>query len=59
MSTAEILQGSVVTCIRCDGKFNSGLTANLLQNPTCEIILKMPKLCLIYYSIYIISANDS
>ena len=36
MSAAEVSQGSVVTCLRCDGKYNKGLAANLLQSSTVK-----------------------
>lgn len=36
MSAAEVSQGSVVTCLGCDGKYNKGLAANLLQSSTVK-----------------------
>jgi len=37
LSTAEVSQGSAVTCLRCDETYNNkDLPANLLQNPTVK-----------------------
>jgi len=31
-----ISQGSVTTCLRCDGKYNTGLAGNVLPSPTVK-----------------------
>ena len=40
MFGADISQGSVMTRLRCDGKYNKYLAANLLQNLTVKKNLK-------------------
>ena len=38
---AEVLQSSVVTCLRCGGKYNKVPAVNLLQSPTVIEFLKL------------------
>jgi len=45
-SAAEVLQGSVVTCLRCGGNFNENLVAYLLQNPPVKKNWKSVNTCL-------------
>ena len=45
---AEVLQGSVLTCLWCGGKYNKDLAVNVLQDPTAKEFLKLVKICQSY-----------
>jgi len=47
-SPAEVLQGSVVTHLRCGGKYNKVLAPNLLQSPMVKEFLKLVNSCQSY-----------
>jgi len=50
VSASEVLQGSVVTCLRCGGKYNTCFVAYLLQNPTVKELWKLVNICQSYAS---------
>jgi len=45
VAAAEVLQGSVVTYLRCSGEYNTGPAADLLQNPSVKEFLKSIDIC--------------
>jgi len=45
MFAAEVLQGSVVTCVRYDAMYDNDLGATLLQNPTMKEFLQLVNIC--------------
>jgi len=60
VSASEVLQGSVVTCLRCGGKYNTCFVAYLLQNPTVKELWKLVNICQSYASClcrYILQLN--